>query len=190
MVDDDSELMRRLAGGDQQAFANLLNRHSKLVLNVVYRIVLSRDDAEDLCQEVFERLWVQAPQWRDDAKVTTWLYRVANNLALNFRQRVQQRYVLDDDLVNAEGDVANDREAAHAEFGGQLSTGSNEIAEHSLIQALASLPTNYRALLAFRFYRDLPVKDIAEIMGLSAKAVESQLGRAKAQLKQILGGGE
>ncbi len=181
---DDSELMRRLANGDRQAFASLLNRHSRLVLNVLYRIVLSRDDAEDLCQEVFERLWVHAPQWRDDAKLTTWLYRVANNLAINFRQRVQLRYVLNDGLVAAELDA----EAGDKSHGAESSACSSEVADSALLLALTSLPSNYRAVLAFRFYRDLPVKDIAEIMGLSAKAVESQLGRAKAQLKERLGG--
>jgi RNA polymerase sigma-70 factor (ECF subfamily) len=184
MLIDDSELMRRLAGGDQQAFASLLSRHSKLVLNVLYRIVLSRDDAEDLCQEVFERLWRQAPQWRDEAKLTTWLYRVANNLAINFRQRVQQRYVLNEDLLMAECD------AASADADAEVSRPSLGMGDDALMRALASLPANYRAVLAFRFYRDLAVKDIAEIMGISAKAVESQLGRAKAQLRQNLGGGE
>jgi RNA polymerase sigma-70 factor (ECF subfamily) len=182
MLIDDSELMRRLAGGDQQAFASLLSRHSKLVLNVLYRIVLSRDDAEDLCQEVFERLWRHAPQWRDEAKLTTWLYRVANNLAINFRQRVQQRYVLNEDLLMAECDAAS--------LDAEVSTPLLGMGDDTLLRALASLPANYRAVLAFRFYRDLAVKDIAEIMGISAKAVESQLGRAKAQLKQNLGGGE
>lgn len=186
---DDSELMRRLAGGDQQAFASLLSRHSKLVLNVAYRIVLSRDDAEDLCQEVFERLWMHAPEWRDDAKLTTWLYRVANNLAINFRQRVQQRYVLDETLATTETDAKIADEEAGLELARQENAHLSDITDGTLIQALGRLPVNYRALLAFRFYRDLPVKEIAEIMGLSAKAVESQLGRAKAQLKQNLGGG-
>ncbi|GAA4081725.1 RNA polymerase sigma factor [Zhongshania borealis] len=186
---DDSELMCRVAKGDQQAFTSLLNRHSKLVLNVAYRIVLSRDDAEDLCQEVFERLWVHAPEWRDDAKLTTWLYRVANNLAINFRQRVQQRYVLDEVLVTTETDAKIAGENADLELAMQEHSYLSDITDRALIQALGSLPVNYRALLAFRFYRDLPVKEIAEIMGLSAKAVESQLGRAKAQLKQNLGGG-
>jgi RNA polymerase sigma-70 factor (ECF subfamily) len=186
---DDSELMRRLARGDQQAFTSLLNRHSKLVLNVAYRIVLSRDDAEDICQEVFERLWLHAPEWRDEAKLTTWLYRVANNLAINFRQRVQQRYVLDDGLATTESDAKCADDSAYAELAIQGSTQSGQVSNHDLMGALSSLPVNYRALLAFRFYRDLPVKEIAEIMGLSAKAVESQLGRAKALLKQNLGGG-
>ncbi|MFT7403324.1 RNA polymerase sigma factor [Zhongshania sp.] len=174
----DIELMRRVADGDQQAFAILLGRHSKMVLNLVYRIVLSRDDAEDLCQEVFERLWKQAPEWRDDAKLSTWLYRVANNLALNFRQRVQQRLVLDDNLADSIADIAAPELI--------VSAGDNAV----VFDALKSLPDNQRATMAFRFYQDVSVKDIATIMGLSAKAVESLISRAKHQLRTRLGGRE
>ncbi|WP_269619775.1 RNA polymerase sigma factor [Zhongshania sp. BJYM1] len=172
----DLELMRRVADGDQLAFSTLLDRHSKMVLNLVYRIVLSRDDAEDLCQEVFERLWKQAPEWRDEAKLTTWLYRVANNSALNFRQRVQRRHVLDEDLV--EFIVDSDAQ--------EFSTNQDD--DSVVLDALASLPDNQRAAMAFRFYQEIPVKEIAAIMGLSAKAVESLLSRAKNQLRLSIGG--
>lgn len=174
----DFELMRRVADGDQQAFSTLLDRHSKMVLNLSYRIVLSRDDAEDLCQEVFERLWTQAPTWRDDAKLTTWLHRVTSNLALNYSQRVQQRHVFDDGLVEFIVDSAVSDEPV------------NEDENTAVLDALKALPDNQRAVMAFRFYQDTSVKDIAKIMGLSAKAVESLIGRAKQQLKARLGGRE
>lgn len=174
----DFELMRRVADGDQQAFSTLLDRHSKMVLNLSYRIVLSRDDAEDLCQEVFERLWTQAPTWRDDAKLTTWLHRVTSNLALNYSQRVQQRHVLDDGLVEFIVDSAESDEPV------------NEDDNAAVLDALKMLPDNQRTVMAFRFYQDTSVKDIAKIMGLSAKAVESLIGRAKQQLKARLGGWE
>ena len=174
----DIELMRRVADGDQHAFSALLDRHSKMVLNLAYRIVLSRDDAEDLCQEVFERLWTQAPAWRDDAKLTTWLYRVTSNLALNYHQRDQQRHVLDDGLVEFIVDSAAPEE----------SVGDDDNAE--VFDALQSLPDNQRTVMAFRFYQDVSVKDIAVIMGLSAKAVESLISRAKQQLRTRLGGRE
>ncbi|CAA0094269.1 ECF RNA polymerase sigma factor SigW [Zhongshania aliphaticivorans] len=172
----DVELMRRVADGDQQAFSTLLDRHSKMVLNLVYRIILSRVDAEDICQEVFERLWIQAPKWQDDAKLTTWLYRVANNLALNHSQRFQQRHVHDDGLVEFIVDSAAEPECPLRE------------ADSEVREALGDLPENQRAVMAFRFYQDVSVKDIAVIMDLSAKAVESLLSRAKKQLRVKLGG--
>jgi RNA polymerase sigma-70 factor (ECF subfamily) len=181
MLLSDEALMAKVAAGDQRAFANLLDRHSQRVLNVLYRIVLSRADAEDLCQEVFERMWKQAPSWRDEAKLSTWLYRVASNLAFNFCRRVQQRMDYSDDiegLVEQQEDVLKHR---------QEPLGQDEHGSAKLLTALSRLPENQRAALAFRFYQDFAVNDIADIMGLSVKAVESLLMRAKARLREQLG---
>ena len=172
----DSRLLARVADGDGRAFNRLVERHSQRVLNVIYRIVLSRSDAEDLCQEVFVRLWKQAPDWQDDAKVTTWLHRVASNLAINHSQRVQQRQIVDSELteqlLDGQSEVAGD---------------GNDALSAKMAQALSTLPSEQRAAMAFRYYRDLPVKQIADILGSSPKAVESLLGRARKQLKQVLG---
>lgn len=179
----DGELMRRLADGDQQVFAVLMARHSRDVLNVLYRIVLSRDEAEDLCQEVFEKLWLQAPQWQDNARISTWLYRVANNAALNHRQRFQARHLVDSDeaIRVSDENVAPDEQAfdAHRDEARR---------RQQVAMALASLPEAQRAAMVFRYYQGLSVKEIAEIMELSPKAVESLLGRAKPELKSRLGG--
>ncbi|WP_417766003.1 RNA polymerase sigma factor [Spongiibacter tropicus] len=172
----DSRLLARVADGDSRAFNRLVERHSQRVLNVIYRIVLSRSDAEDLCQDVFVRLWKQAPDWQDDAKVSTWLHRVASNLAINHSQRVQQRQIVDSELteqlLDGQRDEADDE--------------ANALSE-KLMAALSSLPAEQRAAMAFRYYRDLPVKQIADILDSSPKAVESLLGRARKQLKQVLG---
>lgn len=112
------------------------------------------------------------------AKLTTWLHRVTSNLALNYSQRVQQRHVYDDGLVEFIVDSAVSDEPV------------NEDENTAVLDALKALPDNQRAVMAFRFYQDTSVKDIAKIMGLSAKAVESLIGRAKQQLKARLGGRE
>ena len=172
----DSRLLARVADGDSRAFNRLVERHSQRVLNVIYRIVLSRSDAEDLCQDVFVRLWKQAPDWQDDAKVSTWLHRVASNLAINHSQRVQQRQIVDSELT--EQLLEGQRDEADDE--------ANALSE-KMMAAPSSLPAEQRAAMAFRYYRDLPVKQIADILDSSPKAVESLLGRARKQLKQVLG---
>lgn len=178
----DGQLMRRLAAGDQQAFALLMHQHAQRVLNVLYRIVLSREEAEDLCQEVFEKLWLQAPHWQDKAQVSTWLYRVAHNAALNHRQRFQARHLVDtDEAVRASDDQIEQSESA----GEQRDQAQRQ---QRIESALAGLPEAQRAAVVFRYYQGLPVKDIAEIMETSPKAVESLLSRAKPQLKARLGG--
>lgn len=174
MFATDTRLLARTAQGDAQAFQQLVARHSGQVLNVLYRIVLSRADAEDLCQEVFVKLWKQAPAWEEKAKLTTWLYRVATNLAINHRQRVQQRYVLDDELAKSLSEE------------GLAPAGASDPAPE-LAAALVALPQEQRVAIAFRYYRELPVKDIAEILDTSPKAVESLLARARKRLRQVMG---
>ena len=175
----DDELMSRIAQGDQSALGELTERHSTRILNVIFRIVLSRSDAEDLCQEVFLRLWRQAPSWRDDAKLTTWLHTVAHNLAINHVQRYQRRHVVDTEAANSALDASStaDDPSAAPELLDQ---------QKGVAEALEQLPENQRAALAFRYYQGLPVKDIAGIMSLSVKAVESLLGRGRVRLKTLI----
>ena len=178
----DTALMRRLSSGDQQALAILMERHAGQVLNVLYRIVLSRDEAEDLCQEVFEKLWYQAGTWEDKAQVSTWLYRVASNLAINHRQRFQNRHVIDsDEAVRLSDEQGND---SHNSSSDSIDGADHQ---HRISIALASLPEAQRMAMVFRYYQGLAVKEVAHIMDSSPKAIESLLSRAKPQLKSLLG---
>lgn len=180
----DTALMRRLGSGDQQALAVLMQRHASQVVNVLYRIVLSRDEAEDLCQEVFEKLWHQAEKWEDKAQVSTWLYRVASNLALNHRQRFQNRHVIDTDEAVRLSDKAG---VTAGNDGNNEARLDETYRQGRILAALANLPEAQRMAMVFRYYQGLAVKEIASVMESSPKAVESLLSRAKPQLKSLLG---
>ncbi|MGB1906883.1 MAG: RNA polymerase sigma factor [Spongiibacter sp.] len=170
----DAELLERVASGDGRAFGQLAERHSARVLSTAYSVVQSRADAEDICQEVFVRLWKQAPNWQDEAQLSTWLYRVAMNLALNHRQRVQQRMVTgSDEVMRRIGDAPAAPPPIES--------------DPQLLQALGKLPENQRVAMSFRYFQDLSIKQIAQIMDSTPKAVESALGRAKLAMKKMLG---
>lgn len=170
----DAELLERVASGDGRAFGQLAERHSARVLSTAYSVVQSRADAEDICQEVFVRLWKQAPNWQDEAQLSTWLYRVAMNLALNHSQRVQQRMVTgSDEVMRRIGDAPAAPPPIES--------------DPQLLQALGKLPENQRVAMSFRYFQDLSIKQIAQIMDSTPKAVESALGRAKLAMKKMLG---
>ena len=170
----DDDLVARAGKGDRSAFTELVERHSAFVYALAYRVLLSRADAQDVTQEVFIRMWRDAPRWRaGQARYQSWVYRVAFNLSLNHRQRVQQRHTpLDDlsleDLVT---ETTPEQSADEAQ------------SKAALEQAIASLPMQQRIALQLRYGGELSVAEVGQIMNVSAKAAESLLVRARRELR-------
>jgi RNA polymerase sigma-70 factor (ECF subfamily) len=170
----DDELVARAGKGDRAAFTQLVERHSSFIYALAYRILLSRTDAQDVTQEVFIRMWHEAPKWRPNkARYQTWIYRVAFNLSLNHRQRVQQQHAPLSDVPLE--DMVDESTPE------QIVDDAQSIA--SLNQAIGSLPMQQRVALQLRHGSDLSVAEVAQIMNLSIKAVESLLVRARRDLR-------
>ena len=87
----DEELMARIAGSDAQAFEILVRRHQRRILNLIYRSIGDRIQAEDVAQEVFLRVWRAAEDYEPKAKFTTWVYRIAVNLCLDAMKSAHHR---------------------------------------------------------------------------------------------------
>ena len=170
----DDELVARAGNGDRAAFTRLVERHSAFVHALAYRVLLSHADAQDVTQEVFIRMWRDAPRWRaGQARYQTWIYRVAFNLSLNHRQRVQQRHTPLDDLPVEDLVVETTPERAV----------DDAQSKAALEQAIGSLPMQQRIALQLRYGGELSVAEVGQIMKLSAKAAESLLVRARRELR-------
>lgn len=181
----DEELMAGTAQGDGHAFEILVRRHQTLVLNLIYRFIGNRAQADDLAQEVFLRVWKAANTYEPKAKFTTWIYRITANLCLNelksFRGKkiFQFRHFGENDAVSAEENLVD--EAPSAEDLLLAKERSDQISE-----ALQNLPHNQRMALILKRYDNLPYDAIAKIIGCSVSAVESLLVRAKRNLQENL----
>lgn len=170
----DDELVARAGKGDSAAFTQLAERHGAFVYALAYRVLSSRADAQDVTQEVFIRMWRDAPQWRSgQARYRTWIYRVAFNLSLNHRQRVQRRHTQLNDLTLEDLVVETTPEQAVDEAQSKA----------ALDQAVRSLPIQQRIALQLRYGGELSVVEVAQIMNISAKAAESLLVRARRELR-------
>ncbi|MCB1721227.1 MAG: sigma-70 family RNA polymerase sigma factor [Alphaproteobacteria bacterium] len=173
MDDSDESLVVRVCEGDHQAFAQLVERHSGLFYSAAYRMCGNAEEAEEIVQDAFLKLW-EKPQSYDvgkGAKFTTWFYRVVTNLAIDRARRKRPQagpdvldFMADKAPLADEILVQNGREAA-------------------LEAAIQSLPERQKAALNLCFYEGFSNKEAAEILGIGVKALESLLMRAKTALK-------
>ena len=171
----DRDLLVRAAAGDQAAFAILVRRHQSRVLNLAYRFSRDRQDAEDLAQEVFFKVWRHARSFRGQAAFSTWLYRLAVNTCLNFRQRKKTRpdpLTLTKDIESTAETAADGLEARQR--------------ENLLDQAMAALPPRQKMALILAGFEGKSYEEIASVMEVSVPAVESMLFRARRNLAASL----
>jgi RNA polymerase sigma-70 factor (ECF subfamily) len=184
---DDVDLMLRVRQGDHDAFRVLIGRYRDRVMNLVYRYLGDRDEAEDLAQDVFLNVYRARKGYRPEAKFSTWLYRITTNLSLNaIRARRVRRRI----RAAQEGDpeqggfplssVADPR----AENAGE-SMRRRELAAR-VRDAVDSLPESQRTAVLLNKYEGCSYQEIAEIMGSSVPAVKSLLSRARGRIKEKL----
>ncbi len=168
--------MERVWKHDHQAFSILVERHSQKFYASAYRMVLNRQEAEDIVQEGFLKIWDNPKSWKKNkgAKFTTWFYRILMNLCLDhLRKGGKSNFVEDWDLFE-------DESASQEENLGDKQQ------QMFLNEAMEDLPEKQRIALTLCFYDGLSNKEAAEIMGVKVKALESLLIRAKTGLKDYL----
>lgn len=166
--------MKRIGANDPAAFSLLVERHSRRFYAAAYRILLTKEDAEDVVQEAFCKLWNGKAKWQEErnAKFTTWFYRIVCNQAMDHRaQRIRHTGGdLDENLASAELSAEEQLLAARQ--------------TDNIAKALAELPERQRTAIVLFYKEELSQKEAADAMGITAKAVESLLGRAKQALKE------
>jgi RNA polymerase sigma-70 factor, ECF subfamily len=177
MADADAELVLRSQTGDPVAFDELVRNHQHMIHSLTYRMTGSLADAEDLAQEAFLRAWEQIGSFRGGAKFSTWLYRIAVNTCLNWRQSEARRF----HLLNRAAEELATRQA-----GVEHSTadGSNEVQA-----ALLKLPAKQRAAIVLTIYDGLNHAEAAKILHCSETTVSWRVFAAKRKLKRSLSPG-
>lgn len=173
----DEALLVAFANGDVDAARALTVRLLPRVLAQATRMLANTAEAEDVAQEAMIRLWKQAPEWRQgEAKVTTWLYRVAANLCTDVLRKRRGGVSLDQ--------VHEPQDAAPS-VAEQMQT---QTRMKALSDALAQLPERQAQAVALRHLEGLSNPDIAEIMDISVRSVESLTARGKRALADIMAG--
>jgi RNA polymerase sigma-70 factor (ECF subfamily) len=173
LEDNDEMLMVRIGAGDHEAFRRLLERHLGRVVTLAARLLGERAAAEDVAQDTFLRLWKHAARWQPNARLATWLHRIALNLCLD-RLRRARELALDD---VAEPMDPKPSPVAHLQ--------ARDIGRH-VNDALAELPAQQRVAITLCHYEGLRNREAAEMIGVSVEALESLLARGRRALRSRL----
>jgi RNA polymerase sigma-70 factor (ECF subfamily) len=177
---DDSDLIQRLTLGDEEAFREVVERHQKLVLNCAFKFLRDDRAAEDLTQEVFVEVFESIRTFREEAQLSTWIYRIAVTKSLNVlkSQKRKKRFAAMVSLFAGP-------EPAHNV------PGPDELLENSeraslLTRALQRLPENQRVAFTLSKVEGFSYAEVARTMGISVPSVESLIHRARMNLRKRL----
>ena len=195
MPELDDELMQRFQKGDEDAFNLLVRRHQQSLINFIARYIGDKDNAEDLAQETFIRMFKAANRYKPGrAQFKTWMYFIAKNLCKNeIRNRGRrERYQVDNIVSNDNSIDGNNEEIdliasapADSAFQPEVTLERKEL-RSTIQKAIAELPDQYRLPLVLRDIQGLSYDEIGNILELRSGTTKSRINRARLMLKDKL----
>lgn len=169
-------LISRARGGDRDAFGALVEQYRDNVYRLAYRMCGNAYDADEAAQEAFVAAWRALPNFRGDAKFSTWLYRLTTNAAIDVMRREKRHQTVGD---GEKMELADDADSPQE-------TVERTEQQEAVQKALATLSEEYREVLLLRYMEELDYAEIADVLQLPSGTVKSRINRAKAALKAAL----
>lgn len=171
---NDSELITQILNGNMNAFTFLVNRYQKLVVHITGRLIQRHDELEDVCQEVFLKVYQNLGKYRNECKLSTWIATIAYNTSINYLRKFKKGDEVDPDdsaaLRNLTDYKSDDFEKADL---------------HRYIrEQIENLPVHYRTVLTLFHLEEFSYQEIEQITGMPEGTIKSYLFRAKALLKE------
>ncbi len=183
-------LIAKAQAGDQQAYAVLVERYQRFVYNIAFNIVHGEEEAADLAQDTFLRVWQALPNYRAEARFSTWLYRIVYNLSLNRLEVLQRRRRNEqqDTTTSPDGEEEISLLERAASPEDEQPAQQYEQAERRgfIWEQVNSLPSHYRSIITMYYGQQLSYEEIAAVTGQPLGTVKTHLHRAKALLRERL----
>lgn len=182
--EQEAAIVRKVLGGDANAFETLVLEYEKNVYNIALRMTGNSEDAADMTQEAFIKAYNSLQSFRGDSKFSVWLYRIVSNVCLDFLRSKNRRptvslSVEDDNGEDAQLYVADESQSPELLL-------DRKLTRESVRRGLDSLPPDYRQILLLREIQGLSYDEIAQALGLEVGTVKSRIFRARKRLCNFL----
>jgi RNA polymerase sigma factor (sigma-70 family) len=181
----DQAILEKFANPESRNFAfnQLVRKYQQKIYWHIRKMVIDHDDADDLTQETFIKVWQGLETFRGDAQLFTWLYRIATNECLNFLNKKRRRFFMS--INDVEGELLEKLEVAAGQS--DYPMGGDEI-QLKLPKALLTLPEKQRLVFNMKYFDDLKYEDIADITGTSVGALKASYHHAVTKIEKFLNG--
>lgn len=178
----DEELIQRFQAGEEEAFEEIVNRYANRLMNFAYRFVLDREEAEDIVQDTFLKVYQNRHAYREIAKFSTWIYTITGNLAKTIlRKRRSRKLSYFSQLAPEEKELDfPDKSAVPSKPLEQ------EIEAHLIQRAIVNLPEHFRTVIILRDIQELSYEEISNIIDAPLGTVKSRINRARLRLQEEL----
>lgn len=181
---DDRTLVTRILGGEADLFTTLVTRYEKRVINYVYRITHRYEDAHDLAQDIFVKVYLALDRYDPKYQFSTWLFRIAQNSAID---ALRKKTLQEVSLTRPTEDEPGGKEREFADHGvSPYRALKNKELSAAIDEAVGKLPSDYRELIQLRHFAELSYEEIASMKKLPLGTVKNKLFRARNLLKDAL----
>jgi RNA polymerase sigma factor (sigma-70 family) len=176
---NDAELVQQIIAGNENAFRYLVANHQRLVLHIVGRVVKQQEDVEDICQEVFVKVFRKIKKFRGESRLSTWIATIAYNTSIS---HIRGKARKQEELVDEEARL----DLGKTDEWQVQGTVEKEEAKKILLQLIEKLPVQYRTVLTLFHLEEFSYKEVEEITGMPEGTIKSYLSRARKLLKDKL----
>lgn len=185
MFADEKVLIRKSKEGDLESFERLIERYQKKVFNIAYKMIGNYDDASELAQEVFLRVFKSIKKFKEESLFSTWIFRITTNVCLDeLRKRKNNKVIyLEEDIKCGDGEIK--RQVVDDKPTPEMALENNEL-KKTLKEAINNLSEDYKIVIVMRDIQGFSYKEIAEIIKCPEGTVKSRINRARLMLKDEL----
>lgn len=174
----DELLLERLRNPDtaSYAFNQLVRKYQVQLYRVIRRVVIDDEESQDVLQDTFVKVWKHVAGFREDAKLSTWLYRIATNEALSHLRKKKNKFFIP--VVDVESQLSQKIDQA-------MPTDGDEI-NRKLQKAIIRLPERQRMVFQLKYYEDMPYEDMSEVLGVTVGALKASYHHAVKKIEQYV----